>query len=274
MKYYKFGSKFNFKFIVRSDLPKQSILKFYTPTSFLSKVFFYFNIYKLNIVSNKEVEYFYLKKENTLLLLKCNDPKKQKFISYNENENKNKIKKWTFINSDGKHKILQEIKNIEILNNMPFVKHIEVPLILDKQIDLNNSKISFTMNEGDFLGDSSTRKLNREFLSFYFREFSSKFSFKKNNVVFTISHGDLTPWNVKNKTQGYYILDWEDLSENLLFLDIIHYQYTYYTLIKGLNQQETIRRIESLDIFKDNGENEKNYFTAINYYKEWVIEKS
>ncbi len=272
MKYYRFGNKINFKFLVRNDLSKKTILCFYTPTTLLSKIYFNLSLYKFNIISNEEQLKYRLNEDNISFMLKCNDPQNQKFISYYKDQFF-KIKKWAFSSSTAKFKIQNEIKNINYLKGLSISKLIEIPTILNQSTDIKNPIVFFEMKKGTFLRDSSVKKLNLEFLSFFFREFSLKFSFIKENKILTLSHGDLTAWNVKIKKNGYYILDWEEFSENLLFHDLIHYQFTFFHILMGLSIEKSFKKIKYFDFVEGNAIFEKNFNEAFNNYKKWKIEK-
>lgn len=257
MNYYKFGIRNKFKFIAKNDLSKSEIKKFYTPTTLISKILFYSNIFKLNKI-------IFIRKynidNNVLILLKGNNKVDQKFINLYKN---NHVKKWAYSNNNGSKKIILELKNINKLNSLPDLSSkFKVPKIIDYDISRNNKIVFIKFEKLIFNTNSSTKTLNIEFINYYFENFSQKYSKLINNRIETLNHGDLTPWNVKQKNKKYIILDWEDMKYGDLYTDIIHYQYTFYFFIKKFDLSKIKNQINNLPKFKEN----INYIENVNIY--------
>lgn len=257
MNYYKFGIRNKYKFIAKNDLSKSELRKFYTPTTLISKILFYSNIFKLNKIITKRK---YNIDNNVLILLKGNNKIHQKFISLDKN---NHVKKWAYTNNKGSKKIIFEYKNINKLNSIPDLSSkFEIPKIIDYDISRNNKIVFIKFEKIFFNSNSSTKTLNIEFINYYFENFSKKYSKQINNKIETLNHGDLTPWNVKQKNKKYIILDWEDMKYGDLYTDIIHYQYTFYFFIKKLDISKIKNQIKNLPKFKEN----TNYIENVNRY--------
>lgn len=55
---------------------------------------------------------------------------------------------------------------------------------------------------------------------------------KNDHYLFTFSHGDFTPWNMKQTKNGLYLFDWELAERRPILFDVFHYVYQDEIMVK------------------------------------------
>lgn len=236
MKYYKFGYRNRFKFLVRADVSIDVVKKFYSPSRWWARLAIRCRLFKLNIVRSSELVALELSGEEAILL-KGNNEENQKFIVYKDRLSI--VRKWSG-NSGGIAKIKNEISALLDLKNrdLPF----RYPLLIDYGL-----LDSYAYLDTEYIDAAYAVECNDDFIRDYFNLLIVKATSNSSLV-----HGDLTPWNVLRSSCETFVIDWEEYRIGNKYFDILYYYYSHYYLGKGNSKELSIelalRRIENLGL--------------------------
>jgi hypothetical protein len=253
IKYYRFGTKSNFRFIVKEGVSNEIISKFYNPSRFWAQWALRFRLYLLFLVDENEMKEYMLLDGKTDFLLRGNNVNRQKYISYMLSGSS--IRKWSK-NKNGIMDIQNECMNIQNINIK--LKNIILPDVISSFFSEDYSYVDIKF----FYEKQRNPAIDDLFIKTYFNEYLNQ---KSGEYVF--SHCDLTPWNVLSNQGVYMIIDWELASLTPMYYDLIYYYYSWFKLGRNKSHEDSLamskKKIESLQLI----ENEEFFADSLEYFK-------
>ena len=142
-------------------------------------------------------------------------------------------------------KIGNESSNKEILSEIQFLDKkinyytFNVPVLVASQKMEDGNKFNIQVTK-EFSGEKVEPILNDEIYRI-FKEITNISEKKElNNIVYTFSHGDFAPWNMKKKDGKYIVFDWEHCGFRFYGFDLIHYLFQVENLLNNKSKEESI----------------------------------
>lgn len=150
-------------------------------------------------------------------------------------------------------KICSDNARVEIENETNYLKSpiqskiFENPKLCYSKMQKDGAQFNIQVTE-EFTGEKVAPELTKEI----YQLFQEIARFKKQETIdgklFSFSHGDFVPWNLKRTENGYVIFDWEYCGMRFYGFDLIHYLWQIHNKLMGQNEKEAIK--ESIRIAK------------------------
>lgn len=151
-------------------------------------------------------------------------------------DDKNKTNYCKIGNNNTNNEMITEINYLKLKYRY---KTFYIPELIDFQMINDINKFNIQITEG-FRGKRVDPVMNENIYKIFKEVSSSKENYIKDGIVYTFSHGDFAPWNIKKDREKYVLFDWEHCRMRFYGFDIIHYIYQIETLLNKKSKKNAI----------------------------------
>lgn len=134
-----------------------------------------------------------------------------------------------------------------LINNKQNYTNIIIPKYI---ANYTHENINILVTES-FKGKKVEPILNEDIYNVFKEISNTQNQYERDGVIYSFSHGDFAPWNMKRDEQGIVVFDWEYCGMRFYGFDLIHFTYQVNTLLLNMSEEKAIRnaviRAQDLD---------------------------
>lgn len=124
---------------------------------------------------------------------------------------------------------------MDFLRESHTYKFFEIPELLDSSYSDGKNAFNIQVTK-EFVGEKVEPIINADIIKIY-QEISES---KKiiGGFEYEFSHGDFAPWNIRKKSEGYVVFDWEHCGYRIKGFDLMHYCIVSKVILEGMELSE------------------------------------